>query len=229
MPRKNTALTPVVVEHQGVPVRAEQVRQRLVEIEGNLETGLFDICDLLLEAKDNNYHTHWGYVRFGDWIEEASGLRISARTAYYYITIATKVKELGLSREQISAVGISKLKEIFTLEPEEHANHMKELVEAAPDSSLDDVSEAVAKVRGKEPAKYMTLKLDPEVKETVKEAFELARRVHGSTVRHGEVVDITDSRCMELICASFLQDPNNYAEPDKDEDVEEIPTGEVPF
>jgi hypothetical protein len=199
-----------------VAARAEQVKNKLVSIRRQVEDHFFDMCDLLREAQDNAYHLVYGYTRFGDWVDATPELDLSARQAYYYINIAKKVDELGITREQIRAVnGISKLKEIFSLEPTDFADQIVTLIEGAASDSLEQVKEKVRQVRadsGKPAPCHMTLKFDEHIKDTVDRALELARLNIGDSVVNGEIVEPSTSLCIEMICASYLQDPNNYPE-----------------
>lgn len=222
VPRRKSILSNEIIEASYREVvadakteeRAFAVRDRLLTLKDSIENNFFDLCELLLEAKEGEYHLIYGFERFGDWVEQGSDLDLSARSAYYYINIGEKARELGLTREMLKQAKISKLKEIFTLEPEENGDDMKRLVESASSSSLEEIKKEVAKAKEKSgvpTAAYMTLKLDPMVKDTVEEAIELARRNYGDTIdEYGEVKDASVSKCVELICVSYLQDPNNH-------------------
>lgn len=192
--------------------RANEVRKRLILIRSTLDDNFFDMCELLLEAQEQGYHVVYGYSRFGDWIEQA-GLDLSARSAYYLINIAKKARALGLTRAEMKETKISKLKEIFALDPQEHGTEMKQLVASAREDSLEAVKEKVARVRaeatGQQPFVLKTFKLDPNVLATVEEAFELARAQYGSRIENGEEVEASDSQCLEIICIEYLNDPNH--------------------
>jgi hypothetical protein len=207
--------------------RANEVRARISQIKEETENNFLDLCELLLEAQEGSYHTLYGYGRFADWVEQDSGLDMSARQAFYLVNIAKKVKQLGLSRQEIKQAKVSKLKEIFSLEPTEHAEEMKQLVAAAESDSLDEVKEKVAKLKakqGEEPKAYMTLKVDASVKETIEEAIELARMNYGDVVVNGEVTEASVSQCMELIAIAYLQDANNRPENNIESEAREIET-----
>lgn len=197
--------------------RAEQVKQQLLQLKDKVEDSFFDLCDLLLEAKEGSYHNVWGYGQFGDWVEMASGLDMSRRQADYYVSIGRKSKVLGLTRDQLKQAKISKLKEVFSLDTQTQGEQMKQLVEEAKTESLEAIREKVQGLKakdGEEPWVYMTIKVPKSVKEdSIEPALELARRIYGNQFREdGEVYDITDSKCWELICVTFNQDPNNQHE-----------------
>jgi hypothetical protein len=197
--------------------RAQQVYSLLLKANRSMKVGFLDTMDLLTEAADGNYHSEYGYVRLGDWVEASPELDMSPRQAYYLINIKRKADKLGISRAQLEACSISQLKEIFALDPADMAHDMRKLLDAAPDQSLEDTKAAVKKLRkdsGQPAPEYMTLKLDPAVKELADRAIELARMNYGDTVDEGtgEVKEASVSQAMELIFASYLADPNNVPE-----------------
>lgn len=192
--------------------RADEVRAALLGLKDSIEDNFFTLCDLLLEAQENDYHAVWGYIRFGDWVEQGSDLDLSARSAYYFINIAKKARTLGMTREQLKQAKVSKLKEIFSLDPEENSREMKALVAACADKTLEEIKEKVRKIKvkdGKEDMVNITIKVSTSVKETIDRAFELARKNYGDVLINGEPHDATPSQCMELISVSYVNDPNN--------------------
>lgn len=192
--------------------RAFEVLDKIQAIRNNVEDCFLDLCYLLDEALENEYHLTYGYSNFADWVEEGSGLDMSARQARYLINIARKSRELGVDREQMKRIGVSKLKEIFTLNPSDDGETIRGLLAAAEEDSVDTVRTKARKARTGDTttAAYITLKLEEGVKDVFDEAVELARKNYGSTVNdHDEIVDISVSRAVELICASYLADVNN--------------------
>jgi hypothetical protein len=212
------AITPEVLPPVDPTVvdRAEAVRLKLREAREQAESSFMDMCDLLMEAKAEGYHRIWGYAEFGQWIEEGSDLDMSARQAYYMINIARTVQKLGLSREQVKEIKISKLKEIFSLDSKTQQEEIKALVAAAPDQSLEEIKAHVRNVKtqaGEEPPQYVTYKIDSNIKQTVDEAFALARLNYGDTMgQDGEPAEISNSKALELVCVCYLNDQANYPE-----------------
>jgi hypothetical protein len=206
-----------ITNYTVVDVQTEELAkacyEKLQRVKDSIQDNFFDLCELLLEAQEGDYHQVYGYERFGDWIEQGTDLDLSARSAYYYLQIAKKSRELGFTREDLKGVKISNLKEIFALDPQEHGDDMKRLLAGAAEAPLNDIKQEVKKLRadsGQPAPEYMTLKLDPLVKEIVDEAIELARMNYGDTVNEdGEVVEASVSKCIELICVDYLADPNN--------------------
>lgn len=206
----------IIVEGQDTE-RAEEVRIEIDRVKGHLQEGIFDLADLLSEARRKAFHVNWGYANFGHWIEEGSGLDISERSAFYLIKIVDTGKELGIPKAQLRAVKMSKLKEIFTLDKEKHGDSIRELVgqgQHLPLSEIRDKIGALKEKDGIQPFIYMTLKMPKSVKEeTVDQAFELVRRQYGdSKDDQGNIIDLTEGKCLEFVCQSYVQDPNNQGE-----------------
>jgi hypothetical protein len=206
----------IVQQSPEVQRRAEEVKEQLSKVRASLEDNFFSLCDLLRETHKNAYHHTWGFSNFESWVEN-SGLDLSPRQAYYYISIASKAEKLGLDRSDLAAAKISKLKEIFTLDPTEYAGEMKELVAAAATEGLQAISDRIKEIRkrdGKPTERTYSMKFSTEIKETQQKAFELARMNYGETIDQetGALREATDSQCMEIISVSYIQDVDNYPE-----------------
>jgi hypothetical protein len=207
--------TELVVKVEGTDTkRALIVKEQIDHIRLNLHDGLFDLAELLAEARTNSYHTVYGFQRFGEWVEQGSGLDMSERTAYYLIGIITKAKELGIPREQLKLAKMSKLKEIFSLDPQEFGDNIKQLVASSEGKSLQEVRDEVQQIKvgsGAETFVFMTLKIPRTVKEQIVDpAFELVRKQYGDVRdKDGNILDLTDSKCLEFISVAYTQDPNN--------------------
>lgn len=221
--------TDVVIEAQpltaDIVARAQFVQEELVKSMNNMEVGFFDMCDLLAEAKEGNYHLVWNYGNFDTWVEQGSGLKISARQAAYAVNVARQAKFLGIKRDELVAAGSSKIKQIMSLNPELHQHEMIKLIESADKIPYGDMADKVKSLKdggnmNDAPNKYITLKLDPDVKEIFDEAVELARKIYGDTITNGHVHDISISKALELICIAYTQDINNYPEPITEEDFD---------
>lgn len=203
--------------------RANQVRTELLQIATKVEDHFFTMCELLMEAREQHYETVYGYPNFSEWVEQGSGLNISARQAYYSVNIAKKAKALGLSKDDLRAIGTSKLKEIFSLDTTTHAENIKALLLSAPDSTLNEVKGQVSVAKaaaGEEETFYITLRLDKSVKESYDKAITLARMMYGDQVdEHGEVMDASHSKCIEIIVRSYLMAPDSYPEGMSEKDL----------
>jgi hypothetical protein len=202
----------VMVENT-VEARAIEVRELLALTKNNLEDGFLDMCDLLSEAQEGDYHVVYGFSRFNDWVEQSS-LNISARQAFYFLNISKKARLLNISREDLKKIGSTGLKEIFSLEPEIHEKHIRQLMIDGRTDDLKTIKKKVQQVKNPNtaPAEFITLKLDTSVKQRLDESIELARKNYGDTMANGDTSDISISKAIELICESYLQDPNNHPE-----------------
>lgn len=192
--------------------RAVEVKEQLSQIKHTIEDTFFVLCDLLREAKEEALYEYWGFTRFDDWVSTASGLDISPRQAYYLVSVSKKSEQLGLTKDQMKLARVSKLKSILSLDIDQFHDEMIDLVNDAPIYTLEEINAKVAALKageGHEPTMYMTLKLNASIKETVHKAFELARNMYGTNDNQGDPIDISDSKCMELICQSYVLDPNN--------------------
>jgi|SRR6185312_3383984 len=194
--------------------RAKAVQEQLEATRRNLASNALLMGDLLSEIKHNSYHEHYGCSSFSDWLYNSSSLDMSERTAYYLINIVDTAKQLGIPRKQLEAVKMSKLKEIFTLNPETNGDDIKQLVAAGDAASLEETKNAVVKAKvGDEQferAVWLNIKLLESQREVVKEAIERAKRSCGDTIdpRTGEVAEPSDARALELIAADYLAQPD---------------------
>jgi hypothetical protein len=202
----------VIAPKPELAARATIVLAEILKIRDGLFTKMFDLADLLTEAHHSGLHHHWGYSRFEDWVEEGSGLDISARTAFYLINIVEKAKELGIPRESYVGVKISKLKAIFSLDSKKHSEAIKLLLATADHQSLEDIQTEVWRIKtdgqGEEYA-YITIRIPKSVKEDIVDlAFEEVRRIYGEIEdkETGELKEATPGKCLELICVEFIQD-----------------------
>lgn len=208
------------LQHNTEINRAAEVTRELAQITIDTKNAFFTACELLLEAYENEYHKHYGFDRFRDWIEQ-SDFDLGYRQAYYYVAIGKAARKLGLDKKALAETKMSNLKEILSLDPEMHEPVIRGLLAEANELTVEEVKAKVREAKhkkGEEVYVHYNFKLEETVKEIVEEAFELARKLNGSIVDEvtGEVKEISNSRCLEFICASFLQDPNNYPENKKD-------------
>lgn len=195
--------------------RATEVLEQLKILKTSMETSFYDLCVLMLESQEQGYHTVFGYGNFADWIESTPELDMSARQAFYLINIAAKARTLGLDRNDLQKVRSSKLKEIFTLDPLQHRDQMVALLDEAENDKLDEVKKKVRALRtktGQDNFEHITLKVSESVKQAFDEAVELARANYGDVWINGEPTEAPISKCLEIICINYLNDPNSYPE-----------------
>jgi hypothetical protein len=221
-----------VIVGEAVAGRSHTVRKQLASLAGNITTRTFDLADLFYEAQANAYYLEWGFASLGEY---ASGeLGIKERKAQYLARIVKVCRDVGVERKNYEPAGISKLREIATLDPdgffydkEKGQNFpldelIVDLILDAPDMTLQQVRDRVDLFKGQTGENKQVVRSYGVTQDcwdrVIKPAIELARRRLGSAGRDeaGNATEYSDGACMEIICASFSQDPNNYEdEPDE--------------
>jgi hypothetical protein len=195
----------------------------------NMSISNFDMAALLAEAQENGYATQWGFASLLDYGARELGLK--KRKTQYLARIGKVTKAVGLTRNQYEPAGVSKLREIVTLDPEgsyfnkeTHANeslaeHIVRLILDHDSLNVEQVREEVLRLQGRlgpdRPVHRTTTYPRSVWENVVKPARELARRLLGSAWRdaEGNALEYSDAACDECICASFLADMNNQPEP----------------
>lgn len=207
MPDSNSSL---VVSGQQLD-RAEEVRLHIMQLKGQITSSFLALARLLKEARDNDYALAWGYARFGVWVETASGLDLSERSAYYLIRIVERADELEIPDSELESVKISSLKEIFSLPADTDPQQIRELVTEAKSMSHNDVRQVVGTMKNEDWV-YHSLKILREVEDNVYQpALERIRREFGNTLGpDGNPEDISDSRCIEFALAAYLASPEEH-------------------
>ena len=194
---------------------------------------------LLYEASVNNYAPGWGYTTVIEYGEKELGLK--ERKVQYLIRMVRVCNAVGISRKVYEPVGVSKLREITTLDfnanyhnPKTHivepmAEHIRQLIDRAPNMTYDQVKQAVSVLKGEVgenarvwvPSFWVTQSCMENV---ILPARELVRRRLGSSpIRDeaGNAVEYSDAVAEEIIHAEFIADPSNYTE-ETDESKEQI-------
>jgi len=205
--------------------RAVAVLNEIEVIKKNVVENVFRLGELLSEIRNSAIYQYWGFDNFGKWVEK-SGLDMSERQAFYLIRIIENAKTLGIDSNNLKKVKLSKLKEIFTLDPAKDAKEIEFLIEKGKTESLDAIREQVQAIQngpGEDTYTYLNLKISKKAKqEIIDPAIEIARREYGSTVNleTGDPVDISLGRAIELICADYKADPNHQEQPVIDVEVQ---------
>ena len=219
--------------------RANAVRKALSFLSEDIKACTFDMAILLYEASVNNYAPGWGYTTVIEYGEKELGLK--ERKVQYLIRMVRVCNAVGISRKVYEPVGVSKLREITTLDfnanyhnPKTHvvepmAEHIRQLIDRAPNMTYDQVKQAVSVLKGEVgenarvwvPSFWVTQSCMENV---ILPARELVRRRLGSSpIRDeaGNAVEYSDAVAEEIIHAEFIADPSNYTE-ETDESKEQI-------
>lgn len=175
------------------------------------------LCKLLSESRREKYPQKVKNMTFDDWVDQAS-LGIGKRQANYYAKIwDVGTEELTISEDQLEEAGITKLKLIFTLDPEQFEPEIRDLVERAPDMTVDHIKEEVKalKAPGEEDFSWINAPILREDKDIYYDkAIMLVRMRAGQTldVKSNSGKDLSEGAAIAHLAQAFLQDPNNEAE-----------------
>jgi hypothetical protein len=188
--------------------RAVQVTDEVRQIKLHLAKSLLYLGQLLSEARSNNYPEMLGFSSFGDWLKD-SGLDMSERQAYYLIKIVDNAQSLGITQEQLEASKMSKLKEIFTLDPATQGDRIRDLVSASQELTLEEVRHEVNSLRsevGLEPTSWMNFRVTDSQLTAIKFAIEQAQLDYGQNVSEtGDVTEASNGTLLsDVICQGYL-------------------------
>lgn len=213
-------LNPPVLVGEQIAGRASTVRKQLILLSDTISTNTFDVLELLVEAKESNYYTQWGFKSIGQFGENELGLK--ERKIQYLCRIGEVCKTVGLTRAQFEPVGISKLREITSLDPggyyfnpdtkenESLATWIVELIGKAPSMTAKQVKEEVLRLQGRTGDDRPVMRSFSMTQSTwdgvMKRAFEIVRMRLGSAGRDeaGMAKEYSDSVALEMIVADWL-------------------------
>jgi hypothetical protein len=223
------AMHEVVMVGEQVAGRAARVREKLKDLTNDVKSSTFDLADLLFEAQENSYPAAWGFASTVEYGQEELGLK--PRKTQYLTRITKVCRQVGLKRERYEPSGISKLREITTLDPEgtywnvsEHVSepldeHIVRLILDSDKMNVDQVKVEVARLKGQVGKDRRVLRSYSTDVTTwtnvISEALERARRFLGSKGRdaEGNAKEYSEGECYECICAAFNADPNYDEDP----------------
>lgn len=233
-------LSPPAIVGETVAGRSAYVRKQLMVLMGDIERRTFDLAELLLEAQDGSLYRTWGYEDIYDYASQELGLK--ERRSQYLIRIVKICRAVGVERKVYQEVGVSKLRDITRLKPEDSfwntetkmaepmASHIVRLIIAAKEMTSEQIEEEVRRLMGQtgenRPVMRSYSVTQSAWDNTIKPAMELARRRLGSARRDeetGNAVDYSDGVVEEMIHAEFLADANQYPE----EELVDIPMEEI--
>lgn len=231
-------LTPPAIIGEAVSGRAYELKKQLQVATKEIKTRTFDVAELLYTAKHENIT--FGYTSVAEYAAEELGIKL--RKAQYLIRMVEVCKEAGVKREDYEPVGLSKLREITSLDPtatfwnretrenEPLVDHIVRMITDCEELSLEEIAAEVKRLKGMDgdnvPVTRSTTYTKSVWENVIKPARELARKLLGSAKRDGEgnAVEYSDGAVEEVIHASFLADPNNQPEPVAVQTEAESPT-----
>jgi hypothetical protein len=185
--------------------RPAQVLERIGQVKKKFVEYFLELCFLLGEVVENKYYEVWKFNSFKEYVEN-SGLDIQVGAAYRMVKLYEGAQKLGLTHEELAVAKPTKLLEIFSLNPLEHEKIIRKLLEEGDTNSVEEVRNKVKAEKGMSEDVFLKFKVEKEVHEDIiLPALERCRQIHGSDKdKHGEVHDISDSKCLMLICMDFL-------------------------
>ena len=236
-------ITPAIIGEQ-IAGRTATVRKILSSLATNITAATFDVAELLYEAKINLYYRAWGFESLYDYAWRELGIK--QRKAHYLVRIVQVCRAMNIPRKDYELVGVTKLKEITRLEPEDYwfnpetktnepvSDHILNLFSNAFDMTAEQIEEEVKKLKGEVGDESMVWMPAFPVKKSVRDrvilpAMELCRKMLGSAGRDketGTALEYSNGAVFEIICADFLvgnieveDTSNDLVEPEATEDT----------
>jgi hypothetical protein len=204
------------------------LRKRLKVLAGDVQRYTFDLAEALLEAQETRCFMEWGFSSLPDYAELELGVK--PRKAQYLARIARVCRDCGVARKDYEPVGVSKLREITTLDPEtsyynvdekKHepmVDHIVRLIAEAPELSVVELEQEVAILKGMTGDNAMVMRAFKVTlscwENVIVPCLESIRKRLGSAGRDGTGAarEYTDGNCYEALCAEYNADPRNFME-----------------
>lgn len=213
-------MTEVLMVGEAVAGQAAKTRKKLEALVKNMDKNTFDLADLLYEVREKGFYK----PEFNTFAEYVKSIGLKKSKAYYLSSIKECMVTCGIPRETYEPVGIYKLRDIASLDPNAQwqGSPMKDyiigLVENAKDKTQEQVAEFVRTLKGQtgeDEVVWVNLPVKRIVRDKVlRPALELAKARLGSSYRDkdGNAVEPSDANALEVLAVEFLNDPANSAE-----------------
>jgi predicted transcriptional regulator len=211
---------PVIVG-EAVAGETAKIRKQLEKVINSVNTSAFDIASLALSVKQSGDYA--GHTTFQDY---AKTLKIKTRKIQYLVKMAETMQAVGIPREEYEPLGIAKLREITSLDPNGkwlNPENNQELplkdfivgfVKQSSDMDLDTIKSHVKVLKGltgENDIEILHFAFTKSVIDNILEpAFEKAKMVIGSVAKDSEGIsqDASKSKCIEVMATEFLS--NEY-------------------
>lgn len=212
-----------VLVGEAVAGESAKTRAMLVSLIESINKNTLDVAELLHKVKVNGYYQS----ECSTFKEYTESLNIKARKAQYLTKIVETFETVGVPRSQYEPLGIAKLREISSLDPNitwknpvtNDETPMKEFivgfVESGAQIELDDLKKHVRTLKGFTGENDIVWRNLPFIRQVVEKtidpALELARANIGSVGKDDEGIskDASDSACVEIWAAEYLLNPAN--------------------
>lgn len=241
----NQPFSPIVIVDSVIAGEALATKHQLEQLILSVNRSSFDIADLLLTIKRKGY-----YAPFTTFKDYCNSLKIKPRKAQYLTRMADVMEEVGVPRFQYEPLGISRLRDITSLEPSDlwtnpltgEKTPIREFIigfinyreENGDFINPDRLTQNVRTLKGfvgENDFEFLTLSFQKSAMEqVVRPALELAKVHIGSVNKDDEGIsqDATDSSAAVAIFADYLSDPTNdfanltIEEPSLEEEFDDI-------
>ena len=206
--------------------RSAEVQKKVEELVGNITKSNFDLAELLYEVRSKKYYYTYSFNTFKEYLDSVG---IKPAKGQYLARMVDVMLQVNVERSVYEPVGISKLREITSLEPtgfyinpetgesEKLSEWIIKLIQLAPHMSIAEVKEIVKKLKGlvgDDELVWINVCVKKIVLEqTIRPALDLAKTVIGSKGRDedGQAIEASDGEALEMLAVGFIQDPNNQA------------------
>ena len=213
---------PVIVG-EAVAGEATKVKKQIVALIKNLNSSTFDLAEALHTVKAKNFYSSWGHETFTGYLKT---LDLKTSRGYYLCKIVESMLIAGVPREVYEPVGIAKLRVITALDPtgefegKSNTTYIKSLIEVAKETEIETLKEAVAHLKGQvgeEARTWLNIGVSKSQKAVIDKAIELIRKSIGTVGQDadGMAKDSSDGRCLELMAAAILADPEYNPTPEQ--------------
>ena len=231
----------IAIVGEVVAGQSATLRKRMRILAADLTKHTFDLAEAFLQAQETRCYAEWGFESLPEYAELELGIK--PRKAQYLARIAKVCRDCGVARKDYEPVGVSKLREITTLDPEtsyynvdekKHeplVDHIVRLIAEAPELSVVELEQEVAILKGMTGDNAMVMRAFKVTlscwENVIVPCLESIRRRLGSAGRDGTGAarEYTDGNCYEALCAEYNADPRNFME---DTDESHVQT-EVPL
>lgn len=183
-------LAPEVIE-----ANAADCRERILSAQTAISDNFYELADALAEADTQKYHVQWGFESFEQFCN--AELDLGYRKARYLIEVNKAIVAAGLTKEAVTHIGWTKLKEIaapIQKDPESAGKWLKE----AEKKTTKELIDAVRLSKGTPPKPdvlRVSAKFDAEGGKIVSDALSVA---------YGDINQEDVNAALLHICSEWL-------------------------
>jgi hypothetical protein len=218
--------TPQVIVGEVTPGEANKLKKQLESLIKSQESSNFDIGEICFAIKSKGMFAP--FTTFQDYCKTLT--KIKPRKLQYLTRMAQVMNAVGISREVYEPLGIARMREITSLDPDAEWTNpissaktpMKEFivgfVEAGETITTEQLKQNVKTLKGltgENDIVWWNIPLTRSAFEnTVTPALELTKANIGSVSKDDEGIskDASDATCVEAWAADVLADPANQGE-----------------